>query len=40
MTVGRISQKIYIFISLSWAFLENRKNSGFTPGQNDEPVTQ
>jgi len=34
------------YISLSWAFFENRKNSGFTPGQNgdpdvkDDPVTQ
>jgi len=34
------SQKIYIFISLSWAFFENRKNSGLTPGQNDDPVTR
>ena len=32
--------KIYIFISLSWAFFENRKNSGLTPGHNDDPVTQ
>jgi len=22
-----------------WAFFENRKNSGLTPGQNDDPVT-
>jgi len=40
MTVGRIFTKIYIFISLSWAFFENRKNSGHTPGQNDNPVTR
>jgi len=39
-TVGRIFTKIYIFIFLSWAFFENRKNSGLTSGQNDEPVTQ
>ena len=37
MTVGRIFTKIYIFLSLSWAFFENRKNSGLTPGQNDDP---
>ena len=37
MTVGRIFTKIYILISLSWAFFENRKNSGLTPGQNDDP---
>jgi len=23
-----------------WAFFENRKNSGLTPGQNDDPVTR
>jgi len=40
MTVGRIFTKIYIFISLSWAFFENRKNWGLTPGQNDYPVTR
>jgi len=40
MTVGRIFTKIYIFISLSWTFFENRKNSGLTPGQNDDPVTR
>ena len=40
MTVGRIFTKIYIFISFSWAFFENRKNSGLTPDQNDDPVTQ
>ena len=39
-TVGGIFTKIYIFIFLSWAFFENRKNSGLTSGQNDEPVTQ
>ena len=27
-------------ISLSWAFFENRKSSGLTPGQNDDPVTR
>ena len=40
MTVGRIFTKIYIFISLSWAFFEHQKNSGLTPGQNDDPVTR
>jgi len=40
MTVARIFTKIYIFISLSWAFFENWKNSGLTLGQNDDPVTQ
>jgi len=40
MTVGRIFTKIYIFISLSWVFFENRKNSGLTSGQNDDPVTR
>jgi len=40
MMVGRIFTKIYIFISLSWTFFENRKNSGLTPGQNDDPVTR
>ena len=40
MTVGRIFTKIYVFISLSLAFFENRKNSGLTPGQNDDPVTR
>jgi len=40
MMVGRISTKIYIFISLSWAFFENRKNSGLTPGQNDDPMNR
>jgi len=40
MTVARIFTKIYIFISLSWAFFENRKNSGLTPGQNDDPVSR
>ena len=34
MTVGRIFTKIYIFILV---FFENRKNSGLTPGQNDDP---
>ena len=23
-----------------WTFFENRENSGLTPGQNDDPVTQ
>jgi len=23
-----------------WGIFENRKNSGLTPGQNDDPVTQ
>jgi len=32
MTVGRIFTKIYISLSSSWAFFENRKNSGLTPG--------
>ena len=40
MTVGRIFAKIYIFISLSWDFIEKRKNLGLTPGQNDDPVTR
>jgi len=26
MTVGRIFTKIYIFISFSWVFFENREN--------------
>jgi len=37
MTVGWIFTKIYIFILV---FFENRKNSGLTPGQNDDPVTR
>jgi len=40
MTVGRIFTKIYIFISLSWAFFRKPENSGLTPGQNDDPVTR
>jgi len=40
MTVGQIFTRVYIFISLSWPFFENRKNSGLTPGQNDDPVTR
>jgi len=42
MTVGRIFTNIYIyiFILLSWAFFKNMKNSGLTPGQNDDPVTR
>ena len=36
MTVGRIFTKnIYLYLGL---FFENRKNSGLTPGQNDDPV--
>jgi len=31
---------MYIFISLSWDFFEKWKNSGLTPGQNDDPVTR
>ena len=38
ITVGRICTKKYIFI-LGFSF-ENRKNSGLTPGQNDDPVSQ
>jgi len=38
MAVGRIFTKIYIFISLSWAFFKNRKT--LAPGQNDDPVTR
>jgi len=37
MTVGRIFTKIYIFISLFWAFFRKPENSGLTPGQNDDP---
>jgi len=39
MTAGRIVTKIYIFISLSWAYFKKKpeKNSGLTPGQNDGP---
>jgi len=40
MTAGQIFTRVYIFISLSWAFFENRENSGLTPGQNDYPVTR
>jgi len=40
MTVGRIFAKIYIFKSLFWVFFKNRKNSGLTPGQNNDPVTR
>jgi len=36
MTVRRIFTKKYI----PFAFFENRKNSGLTPGQNDDPVTR
>ena len=49
MTVGRIFTRtharthahthtyLYVFIM---GFFENRKNSGLTPGQNDDPVTR
>jgi len=37
--VGRIFTKIYIFISFSWTFFENRKKLGLIPGQNVDPVT-
>jgi len=38
MTAGRIVTKIYIFISLYWAYLKKtEKTSGLTPGQNDDP---
>ena len=40
MTVGRIFTKIYISLYLYlglFLFFENRKNSGLTPGQNDDP---
>jgi len=40
MTVGRIFTKIYVFISLSWAFFRKRENLGRTPGQNGDPVTR
>ena len=40
MTVGRIFTKIYIFISLSWAFFSKIGNTRVSPGQNDDPVTR
>jgi len=40
MTVGRIFTKIYIYIFILGFFFENQKNSGLTPGQNDDPVTR
>ena len=41
MTVGRIFGKKYMSLYLYLGFLfENRKNSGLTPGRNDDPVTQ
>ena len=41
MTVGRIFTKkyIYLYIFILSFFFENRKNSGLTLGQNDDPVT-
>ena len=40
MTVGRIfTKKIYFYIFIL-GFFENRKNSGLTLGQNDDPVTR
>ena len=41
MTVGRIFTKnIYLYIFILSFFFENRKNSGLTLGQNDDPVTR
>ena len=42
MTVGRIFTKKYIslYIYLGLFFYKNRKNSGITPGLNDDPVTR
>ena len=41
MTAGRIFTKknIYLYIFILGFLFENRKNSGLTPGQNDDPVT-
>ena len=40
MTVGRILTKnIYLYI-FTLGFFLNRKNSGLTLGQNDDPVTR
>ena len=40
MTIGRIFTKKYISLDLFLGlFFENLKNSGLTPGQNDDPVT-
>ena len=38
--LGGFSQKICIFIPLSWAFCANGKYSGLTSGQNDDPVSR
>ena len=40
MTVGGFSQKNIYFYIFIVGFFENRKNSGLTPGQNDDPVTR
>jgi len=41
MTVGRIFTKMYIMLYLYLGlFFNNRKNSGLTLGQNDDPVTR
>jgi len=41
MTVGRIFTKKYISLYLYLGFFfEDRKNSGLTSGQNDDPVTR
>jgi len=42
MTAGRIFTKknIYLYIFILGFLFENRKNSGLTPGQNDDPVTR
>jgi len=41
MTVGRIFTKKYVSLYLYLGlFFENRKNSGLTPGQNDDPMTR
>jgi len=40
MTVGRIFTKYISLYPYLGLFFENRKNSGLTPGQNDDPVTR
>jgi len=41
MTVGRIFTKKYISLYRYLELIfENWKNSGLTPGQNDDPVTR
>jgi len=41
MTDGRIFTKIYISVYLYLGlFFKNQKNSGLTPGQNDDPVNR